>query len=59
MMRKKRKILEEIKYDNAEKNELYQELRELSKKFQKGLNGIFLSDNGTDFYELVKHYGVF
>lgn len=55
----KRIILENISSENAVRDPLFKFAREVSHDFQKGLNMLFLEDNGTKLHELTKRYGLF
>ena len=51
--------LENLSPKETGNDELYNEARELGHKFQEGLDGIFFSENSSQFFELTKKYGVF
>lgn len=53
-----RKHLEELAPADAPADRLYEQAREISHRFQDGLNHVFLED-GSPFFELTKKYGVF
>ena len=54
-----RERLDKLLPHEADSDTLYQEAKKICKCFQEGLDGIFLSDNGTKLFGLVKKYGVF
>ena len=57
--KEKRERLEKLKPHEVETDEVYQNSRIICECFQKGLNDIFLSENKTNFFSLIKKYGVF
>lgn len=55
----KREHLDNLLPYDADSDKLYQESKKICECFQEGLNGIFLAENGTKLFSLVKKYGVF
>jgi predicted nucleotidyltransferase len=56
---KARNHLKKLSQENVATDEVYENVRQLSKQFQDALTDIFLESNGTKLYELTKTYGVF
>jgi len=56
---KKRKHLEKLLPHETESDTVYQEAKEISDRFQDGLDGIFFAENGTELFKLIKKHGVF
>ena len=54
-----RDYLEKLPPEKTNDDSLYEKARKLGHSFQQGLNSIFLEENGTEFYNLTKKYGVF
>ena len=54
----KRTHLETLRFDNAEKDGVFQEVRDFGKRFQAGLSKLFF-DESNGLAELTKEYGVF
>lgn len=54
----KREHLESLSPERAEKDELFQQIRALSKRLQAGLTRLFFEDD-QKLYDLVQRYGVF
>lgn len=54
-----RDYLEDLPPKQTNDDKYYDEARKIGHSFQKGLNSIFLEENGTDFFNLTKKYGVF
>lgn len=54
-----RKRLKDLRPEQVDSDSLYQECRDVCHAFEEGLSGIFLSENGTRLFELIKKYGVF
>lgn len=54
----KRDHLEILRFDNAEKDGVFQEVRDFGKRFQAGLSKLFF-DESNGLAELTKEYGVF
>lgn len=56
---KQRLHLETLSPKDTNTDELYNETRKLGHKFQDGLDEIFLSNNSSIYFSLIKKYGVF
>ena len=56
---KSRKILEELTFEEASKNEIFRRVRKLGASFQLGLDKLFLNENNGKLSELTKKYGTF
>lgn len=50
--------LEDLRFDEALKSELFQEIRQLSHRFQEGLTELFFGERGR-LRDLTIRYGVF
>jgi len=51
--------LEKLPLKQTNNDQYYEAARKLGHSFQEGLNSIFLEENGTEFFNLTKKYGVF
>lgn len=55
----KREHLEKLLPQETDSDPVYREAKAISDNFQKGLDGIFFSENGSELFRLIKKYGVF
>jgi hypothetical protein len=55
----KRKHLDELARESVAGDEIYENVRELSHRFQKSLDEMFFDQNDTDIPKLTRIYGVF
>jgi len=55
----KRRCLDGLLPDELNSNPIYQESKLICEGFERGLEGIFFEENGTELFSLVKKYGVF
>jgi hypothetical protein len=53
-----RNSLKQLRFEDADKNEFFIEVRERSKQFQKGLESLFF-DKSSPWSELIQSHGVF
>jgi predicted nucleotidyltransferase len=55
----KREWLEKLEREQAQADEVYDQVRQLGHTFQRSLSKLFLEENGTKLFDLTKAYGVF
>jgi predicted nucleotidyltransferase len=55
----KREHLDKLERENAESDQIYNNVRQLGRTFQDSLTKLFLEENETGLFNLTKTYGVF